>query len=569
MAERLEGAQLEQAINNAIIKAKLIERANNAEEIDEIEEIKKEYLKVLEKFGTGSETDAADIQDAADMVDPEEGAFTYDQVFQLHQALDAFAKDAEKAADEARKKALEDEAIAEIEADEADIEDRDALLADERARNSARKLEQAENVVKRARTASKSPPPAAPRRQRTVPPPSPTKAVAPAAKVVSNDDSLLIGAFPHLGALYKDLNLTPEAFWNVTDPYAVNKKNKGSDEDLKALKYKIFSAPYKKNPRKALIANYKIIEDIAEGLLIAEKAEGLYGKNASLGFTLQSNDAFEVDQDDVVFAKKVFAHRIQLGEHLTRNIGAKDPSAPSAARKTLGALLTPAATTWVNSEKFVTEFMPEEYSNDLAEFLKSELKLKDFKQTYLSKGKVTRNNYNRLLHLALEKEKLDSDGNLSADRLSSVTLPGKTRPSAVFRITPALGKLNTEVSDITYDASGKRVAAKNPKPTVGEAVRMKFPQYRDDELIHDSILTLSFTTTHTAETAPAEKDFIKGDQVDAAFNRESAAIQKFFALRKPGYDDATKSRNKIINKEKTKTRPAKTGPKTRKRVVKS
>lgn len=571
MAAQITGTDIEEAINKAITDAELIERASEAKTAEEAQDIKDEYKVILqnvqEKLGELNADGLEDLDNAEDGSDPLEGALTFDQVYKLHVELRSLAVYLDRIAVNLENKADKDQEVADIENDQADDELDEAYDAQEKADLSSQKALDAREEAEIVGKLSNSPP--RQKRGARAAPASPRKRVAAAApvaeKVVDKNESKLIGAFPYIGTAYNDLAVKPEVFWDVTDPYAVNKKNKGTPADLKALKYKIFTAPYKKNPRKAQIANLKVINDIAEGLSIADEAKGMYGKNVTLAFTLESGDNFTVTEEDTDFARKVFAQRIQLGENLARNSGAKDPSAPSAGRKLQGAYLTDAAVQWIAREEFYSEYMPADTEGDLKKFLAKELGT-PFGKTYLASGKVTRNNYNRLFHLALEKEKYDERTNaLSTTLLDPVKTAGK-KPSAQFKSTPAIKALNNADSEIKY-VNNKRVNAGPDEITVGDAIKSRNPAYKTDTVVHNYVSTLGFATSHTAETAPAAAAFIKDANSEGdSFKKETEAIEKYFKLRKPLYEKAVDSRNAVINKTKPKTQ--KTAPKTRKRAVK-
>lgn len=389
------------------------------------------------------------------------------------------------------------------------------------------------------------------------------KAKVPAKKAAAK--VLPVGLEVHIpwakGKLEK-LGVSEDVFWNGAkaisgfDPKAYSDDERAAARKayLKQANWERFRKPYPgKKLNRAQELNYKVLEHLAEALATTAHGFGQYGDDAAFHYTSEvSKDGVSLVEESVVVTKEdydrarlILANRIDIGLSLERSRSKKEP-VERTADKEIRTVLTDAAVKWVGDEEFTTQFMDEDAA-DFKVWLSKKLK-KPFKDTYLANGMLTKSNYTKLVHLALER------GKDYTKESKKFLIEGNPKPVVSFDYTDALTDLNNSLSVFKYNRAGKKTfASADDTDTVLEAAINGGKTYIAEALLQPGIMVLTTITSYSKDLLPEPEglvNFIRGTELNKAYIRETEAINEYFTLRKPHVDAAGKERTKAINKAK-------------------
>lgn len=371
---------------------------------------------------------------------------------------------------------------------------------------------------------------------------------------------------------FVNLGLDRAQFWNAPKPssgfnkddYEEDKVSEARKEYVREQRYKLYTEPYK-NKKAAgkgnLLKyvqefNFQLTNVLAESIADAAYCFGKYGKKSVMSYKAGVRDennkkvekVYTVTYEDYKYAATILGSRIEISMALEKYKSKADPKEPRTS-KVVMAILTDNAEDWINKETFLTDFFVEGEQTDFTKWLAKKLGGKNgkFSDTFASRGVLTRDNYTRLIHLALEKEKDFSAAPLSEDI--------KGKKYSCFAYSNELTNLNNSVS--TFALKGKNKVSNDEELTVAEVLKSGGKPYSDDHLLQHAVYRLTSITSYPKDSPPEDATkaaYLQGDFGDEqeAFDKETEAIKEFFKQRTPLLNAAGRERQKKFGKKAAK-----------------
>jgi hypothetical protein len=409
---------------------------------------------------------------------------------------------------------------------------------------------------------------------------------------------------------FAKIGVPREVFWNASKPGKdfdkdnYDTKKYGTNVDAARTKfykedrYKLYKEPYvtakgSKSLKKMQEFNFQLCKALTESIAKASFAFGKYGDKATLSYNAlvavpgkkdeDVEETFKVTFEEYKYAVDVLNSRLDIGLALERERSKKDPNAAPTG-KFVKSALTPNAIDWVNAEQFTTDYFEEpdaetgERTNiNFKEWLllntdnpnydvdnKEDRKNVDkifAASTFAGRGILSKNDYNRLIHLALEKEKdfTSAPGRIDLDGEEIVA----------FTYTDALKALNESPATFVFNgpAKDRKQFNDNKKTTVADALTAD-GGYSAEALPLKGVYKLITATSYSKDKKPKDKELLAFLEWDnwankEAFLKEKDAIDLFFKTHKPIVDAASKERIKKVNKDKRAAAKAEKAKKTK------